>query len=157
MSRALPCGDQVNRHPSTAIGVAVVPIFIAPFLGLVAVIATDRRRDWVTAAIAGGSALALAHGIGDGWSWAVAIFAAVWLIAAALVGAGLGARRRFTREVQARMQLTERSREEEARRRMAEEVPASTTPARMVATSRPSGSQSHIQNRPSCQRGHSPS
>lgn len=97
------------------------PIFVAPFLGLVAVIASAHRRDWVTAAIAGGSALALAHGIGDGWSYAVAIFAAVWLLAGALVGAGLGARRRFTREVQARMQLAERSREEEARRRMAEE------------------------------------
>ena len=97
------------------------PIFVAPFLGLVAVIATEHRRDWIIAAIAGGGALSLAHGIGSGWSYAVAIFAAVWLIAAAAVGAGLGARRRFTREVQARMRLAERNREEEARRRMAEE------------------------------------
>ena len=97
------------------------PIFVAPFLGLVVVITTARRRDWIAAAIAGAAALSLAHGIGSGWSYAEAIFAAVWLIAAAAVGAGIGARRRFTREVQARMQLAERSREEEARRRMAEE------------------------------------
>lgn len=97
------------------------PIFVAPFLGLFAVIASARRRDWIAAAIVGADALSLAHGIGSGWSSAVAIFAAVWLIAAALVGAGIGARRRFTREVQARMQLAERGREEEARRRMAEE------------------------------------
>ena len=97
------------------------PIFVAPFLGLVAVIATARRRDWIAAAIAGGGALAVAHGVGSGWSYSVAIFAAVWLIAAAAVGAGIAARRRFTSEVQARMQLAERSREEEARRRMAEE------------------------------------
>ena len=97
------------------------PIFVAPFLGLVAVIAAERRRDWISAAIAGVAALSLAHGIGSGWPYSVAIFAAVWLIAAAAVGAGVGARRRFTREVQARMQLAERSREEEARRRMAEE------------------------------------
>lgn len=97
------------------------PIFVAPFVGLVVVIATARRRDWIAAAIIGGGALSLAHGIGSGWTYAVAIFAGVWLLAAALVGAGLSARRRFMSEVQARMQLAERSREEEARRRMAEE------------------------------------
>ena len=97
------------------------PIFVAPFLGLLVVIATARRREWIAAAIAGDGALSLAHGIGSGWPYAVAIFAAVWLVAAAAAGAGIGARRRFTREVQARVQLAERNREEEARRRMAEE------------------------------------
>lgn len=114
LSTLLACAFLATGHPPG-------PIFVAPFLGLVAVIAGSRRREWIAAAIIGGGALSLAHGIGSGWSYAVAIFAAVWLIAAAAVGVGVGVRRRFMREVQARMQLAERSRDEEARRRMAEE------------------------------------
>ena len=97
------------------------PIFIAPFVGLVAVTTSSPPRAWVAAAVGGAVVLSLAHGIGIGWSYPIAIFAAVWIIAAVAFGAGLAVRRRFMREVQARTQLSQRSREEEARRRMAEE------------------------------------
>ena len=97
------------------------PIFIAPFLGLVGVIARTRPAVWAGAAAGGAGVLALAHGAGSGWTYPVAIFAGAWLLAAVGVAGGLRARRRYLGEVQARVRMTERSREEEARRRMAEE------------------------------------
>jgi signal transduction histidine kinase len=97
------------------------PLYLAPFFGLVAVLARFRPLLWVVAAVLGAGVLTLAHGIAMGWSYPVAIFAGVWLLVALAVGGVLRVRRRFASEVSARMQLVQHSREEEARRRMAEE------------------------------------
>lgn len=97
------------------------PIFLAPFFGLAAVIARSGMRTWLAAAAAGAAILAVAHGAGGGWSYPVAIFVGGWLLIALATGAGMRARRAYVAEVQARVRLAERSRDEEARRRMAEE------------------------------------
>lgn len=97
-------------------------IFLAPFLGLVSVIAATKSTfTWVSAAAAGAAVLAAAHGVSNGWSVPVGIFVTVWLGVAFVVGAGLDARRRLVAEARERAQWARRSREEEARRRMVEE------------------------------------
>jgi signal transduction histidine kinase len=97
------------------------PVFLAPFIGLVTVIAVSPARVWLTAAVAGASVLALAHGLGSGWSIGTAIFVPVWLLVALAAGVGIRARRRWMQEMSTRMRLAQRNREEESRRRLAEE------------------------------------
>jgi signal transduction histidine kinase len=98
------------------------PILLAPFLGLVVVLAATRSLQiWIAAVLGGAGVLSAVHGAVYGWSWPVALFAAVWVCVAALAGIALDARRRFLRESRARAEWTQRSREEEARRRMVEE------------------------------------
>jgi signal transduction histidine kinase len=98
------------------------PILLAPFLGLVVVLAATRSLQiWIAAVLGGAGVLSAVHGAVYGWSWPVALFAAVWVCVAALAGIALDARRRYLRESRARAEWTQRSREEEARRRMVEE------------------------------------
>jgi signal transduction histidine kinase len=98
------------------------PILLAPFLALVVVLgATRSMRIWIVSVLGGGTLLSAVHGVVYGWSWPVALFAGVWVCVAALAGIALDARRRFLRESRARAEWTQRSREEEARRRMVEE------------------------------------
>jgi signal transduction histidine kinase len=98
------------------------PILLAPFLGLLVVLgATRSLSTWIASALGGAGLLSAVHGAVYGWSWQVALFAGVWVCVAALAGIALDARRRFLRESRARAEWTQRSREEEARRRMVEE------------------------------------
>jgi signal transduction histidine kinase len=98
------------------------PILIAPFLGLVALLGATRSLPiWIASAVGGAALLSVVHGAVNGWSWPVAVFAGVWLCLAAAAAAVLDARRRFLSESRARAEWTQRSREEEARRRMVEE------------------------------------
>jgi signal transduction histidine kinase len=98
------------------------PILVAPFLGLVVVLGATRSLPiWIVSALGGAAVLSAAHGAVYGWSWPVALFAGVWVSLAAVAGIALDARRRFLRESRARAEATQRSREEEARRRMVEE------------------------------------
>ena len=98
------------------------PILLAPFLGLLVVLgATRSLRRWIVPALGGAGVLSAVHGVVYGWSWPVALFAGVWVCLAAVAGIALEARRRFLRESRARAEWTQRSREEEARRRMVEE------------------------------------
>jgi signal transduction histidine kinase len=98
------------------------PILLAPFLGLVVVLGATRSLPvWIVSALGGAAVLSAVHGAADGWSWLVALFAGVWVCLAAVAGIALDARRRFLRESSARAEWTQRSREEEARRRMVEE------------------------------------
>ncbi len=98
------------------------PILLAPFLGLVVVLGATRSMPmWIVSALGGAGLLSAVHGAVYGWSWPVALFAGVWVCLAVLVGIALDARRRFLRESRARAVWTQRSREEEARRRMVEE------------------------------------
>ena len=75
----------------------------------------------MVSALGGAAVLSAVHAAVYGWSWPVALFAAVWVVVAALAGVALDARRRLLRESRARAEWTQRSREEEARRRMVEE------------------------------------
>jgi signal transduction histidine kinase len=98
------------------------PILLAPFLGLVVVLSATRSLPiWIVSALGGGVLLSAVHGVVYGWSWPVALFAGVWVCVAAIAAVALEARRRFLRESRARAEWTQRSREEEARRRMVEE------------------------------------
>jgi signal transduction histidine kinase len=98
------------------------PVLLAPFLGLVVVLGATRSLPmWIVSALAGAGVLSAVHGAVYGWSWPVALFAGVWVCLAAVAGIALEARRRFLRESRARAEWTQRSREEEARRRMVEE------------------------------------
>jgi signal transduction histidine kinase len=98
------------------------PILLAPFLGLVVVLSTTPSLPgWIVATLGGAGLLSAVHAAVYGWSWPVALFAGVWVCLAALAGIALDARRRFLRESRARAAWTERSREEEARRRTVEE------------------------------------
>ena len=98
------------------------PILLAPFLGLVVVLGATRSLPiWIVSTLGGAGVLSAVHGAVYGWSWPVALFAGVWVCVAALAGIALDARRRFLRESRARAEWRQRSREEEARRRMVEE------------------------------------
>jgi signal transduction histidine kinase len=98
------------------------PILLAPFLGLVVVLGATRSLPiWIVSTLGGAALLSVVHGAVYGWSWPVALFAGVWVCVAAVAGIALDARRRFLRESRARAEWTQRSREEEARRRMVEE------------------------------------
>ena len=98
------------------------PILLAPFLGLLVVLGATRSLPiWIVSALGGAGLLSAVHGAVHGWSWQVALFAGVWVCLAAVVGVALDTRRRFVRESRARAEWTQRSREEEARRRMVEE------------------------------------
>ena len=98
------------------------PILLAPFLGLLVVLgATPSLPIWIASALSGAILLGAVHGVVYGWSWPVALFASVWVGLAVVAGIALDARRRFVRESRAREEWTQRSREEEARRRLVEE------------------------------------
>ncbi|MEA2638323.1 MAG: hypothetical protein QOE18_1380 [Chloroflexota bacterium] len=98
------------------------PILLAPFVGLVVVLGATRSLPaWMVSALGGAGLLSAVHGVVYGWSWPVALFAGVWVCLAAVAGIALDARRRFLRESRARAEWTQRSRDEEARRRMVEE------------------------------------
>ena len=97
------------------------PIVLAPLGGLLAVEAAAEVRVWTPAIALGAVVLPLAQGAGSRWSWGLLFFALSWLVAAGLFGAAVRLRRSFNAEVQARLHLVERTKEEEARRKVAEE------------------------------------
>jgi signal transduction histidine kinase len=97
------------------------PIVVIPFALLLVVVAASRPVIWIPATLIGGAAITFAHGAGNGWSLAVLVFGASWAVLTFAFAAGLVVRRRFVAETEARAEWTQRSREEEARRRMAEE------------------------------------
>ncbi len=97
------------------------PIYVAAFLTLVSVVIASERRVWISCALIGALALSVAAVINDGPSWSTAVFATIWLAGAALVGEAVRARRGQEAALAARAAETERTRDEEARRRAAEE------------------------------------
>jgi signal transduction histidine kinase len=98
------------------------PILLAPFLGLLVVMGATRSLPvWIGSALGGAALLSAVHGAVSGWSWPVALFAGVWVGLSVVAGIALDARRRFLRESRTRAELTQRSREDEARRHMVEE------------------------------------
>jgi signal transduction histidine kinase len=97
------------------------PIYVAAFLALVSVVIVSERRVWIPCAAAGALALSVAAVINDGPSWSTAVFATIWLAGAGLVGEAVRARRGQEAALAARAAEAERTRDEEARRRGAEE------------------------------------
>lgn len=98
------------------------PIFLAPFWGLLNVIAaTAWWRLWLPAGVLGGVALATVHGFEGGSAVEASIFFGVWIVLSAGLGLVMSVRRRFVAEVAARAQWAQRSRAEEEGRRLAEE------------------------------------
>lgn len=97
------------------------PIILAPLGGLLGLETATEARVWLPAAALGAVVLPLAQGAGSRWSWGLLLFALFWVAAGGLFGIALRLRRSFNAEIQARLHLAERTKEEEARRKVAEE------------------------------------
>jgi signal transduction histidine kinase len=97
------------------------PIFVAAFAALITLVAARPRSQWIPAAVAGALGLVVAEIIAEGVSFAVAVVAVVWVGAAVLVGEVVRARSAEMAEIRARAELAERTRDQEALRRVAEE------------------------------------
>jgi signal transduction histidine kinase len=104
-----------------AIGYGDGPIYIAPFLALVRVVSIAPRRVWIGSALVGVVAIAIVHVVRHGWSEAIVVSTSVWLVAAVAGGEALRARRGQAAALLARAIAAERSAEEQALRRGAEE------------------------------------
>lgn len=123
-----------GRHPYANYAVALActvayvlggygggPIYVAPFVGLVRVVAVSQPRVWIPIAVGGATALAIATALEEGWSYSIALSTGVWLVGALLVGEAVRARHGQDAALAARASEAERTREEEALRRAAEE------------------------------------
>ncbi len=103
-----------------AIGNQPGPILLAPLFGMLHLIAYRSLRESLPYAIAGGVVIGAAHLSTTSLS-AVAIFLVVWIGMGGLFAGVQAVRRAFAAEAKAGQEWAERSREEEARRRMAEQ------------------------------------
>lgn len=97
------------------------PVMIAPLFALFNLVAYSPVREWLLGAVAGTGVLAVVHGLSSGWSLLTLYVAIGWLAAAGIFGLVVEVRRRFQAEVVSGELWAERSRDEAARRRMAEE------------------------------------
>ena len=95
------------------------PIYVVAFASALAMVA--ERRSLMPVAFIGGAALLLVQFTVYGWALHLFGFAAVWFVGTALFGEAVRLRREQQRTTEARAEFAERSREEEARRRVAEE------------------------------------
>jgi signal transduction histidine kinase len=102
------------------LGYSPGPIYLAPFAGLLVVVARSRAATWVPAAILSAVSLALAR-TASGWSLGILVFGVVWLAATGLFAVGVRVRRGFQAEIEARERFEQHSIEEESRRKAAEE------------------------------------
>lgn len=103
-----------------ALGNRPGPILIAPLFGMLHLMAHRHLRQALPYAIVGGAVIGLAH-LRTSSLDAVAIFLAIWVGVGGLFAAVQAVRRAFEAETRAGQEWAERSREEEARRRMAEQ------------------------------------
>ena len=95
------------------------PIYLVAFVSTLAMVA--ERRALMPVAFAGGAVLLGVQFAVAGWAVHRFVFAAVWFVGTALFGEAVRLRREQQRTTQARAEFAERSREQEARRRVAEE------------------------------------
>src|SRR5260370_8201514 len=102
------------------LGYSPGPIFLAPFAGLLVLVARSRATTWISAAVVGAASLALARSA-SGWIPGTFIFVIVWLAATGLFAGGLRVRRGVQAEVEARERYEARSQDEERRRKAAED------------------------------------
>jgi signal transduction histidine kinase len=97
------------------------PIYGVAFLSALAMVAGTERRTAMRAAFGGGAVLIGAQTTVYGWSLHIFALGAVWFVGTVLFGEVARLRREQTRTAHARAEFAERTREEEARRRIAEE------------------------------------
>jgi signal transduction histidine kinase len=97
------------------------PIYAVAFGSALAMVAGTERRTWMPAAFAGGALLIAVRTVAIGWAGHLFIFGAIWFVGTVLFGEVARLRREQARTVEARAEFAERTREEEARRRLAEE------------------------------------
>jgi signal transduction histidine kinase len=97
------------------------PIYGVAFVSALAMVAGTERRTWMPAAFAGGALMIGAQATVYGWSTHIFALAAVWFVGTALFGEVARLRREQMRTAHARTEFAERTREEETRRRVAEE------------------------------------
>ncbi len=102
------------------LGYSPGPIYLAPFAGLLVLVARSPSSIWISAAIVSATSLALARAA-SGWSLGILIFGVVWLAATALFASGVRLRRRFQAETESRQRYETSSREEERRRKAVED------------------------------------
>jgi signal transduction histidine kinase len=102
------------------LGYSPGPVYLAPFAGLLVVVARSRASTWVSAAILSAASLALARAA-SGWSLGILVFTVVWLAATGLFAVGVRVRRGFQAEIESRGRFEKQSMEEEGRRKAAEE------------------------------------
>ena len=96
-------------------------IWLASLFALLTLVAVLPPARWSAAALAGALLLGIVYVGAGGALLAAALWVGAWLLTAALFAAGLLVRRRLTVEAQARAELAQRTRDEQALRRMAEE------------------------------------
>jgi signal transduction histidine kinase len=97
------------------------PIYGVAFVSALAMVAGTERRTWMPAAFGGGALLLAAQAAVYGWSLHIFALAAVWFVGTVLFGEAARLRREQARTAHARTEFAERTREEETRRRVAEE------------------------------------
>jgi signal transduction histidine kinase len=97
------------------------PVMVAPSFALLNLVARSSVRVWAPLIAAGTALLAVERTLTLGWSTTTFAYAGGWLGAAALFGTVLGFRRRLRAEAEAGERWAVRSREEQGRRRLAEE------------------------------------
>jgi len=97
------------------------PVYLPPLVAVILLSGRVPLALWAPAALAGAGLLALGDLHTGGSPPAAGLWAAAWLGAAILVAAALMVRRRLAAEARAREEWARRTREEEGRRRMAEE------------------------------------
>jgi len=96
-------------------------IWLASFVALLTLVAVLPLVRWSAAAVTGAMVLAVVYVGSGGTPLTAGLWAGSWLAVAALFAAGLLVRRRFAVEGRARAELAQRTRDERALRRMAEE------------------------------------
>jgi signal transduction histidine kinase len=123
--RAFPLGQYVVAMGATLVYAAADypggPIFGVAFASALAMVAATEPRVWMPAVLAGSALLVGAEAAVNGWSLHLLGLAAVWIVGSVLFGEANRLRSAQLRTVEARAEFAERTREEEARRRVAEE------------------------------------
>jgi signal transduction histidine kinase len=123
--RLFPLAQYVAAMAATltyaAIGYPGGPIYAVAFGSALAMVAGTERRTWMPAAFAGGALVIAVRTLASGWAGHLFIFGAIWFVGTVLFGEVARLRREQAQTAQARAEFAERSREEESRRRLAEE------------------------------------
>lgn len=96
-------------------------VIVTPMFAILNLVARSRVTVWAPVTVVATGGLAVVDLARFGWSWTPVYFSAGWISGAAVFGLVIELRRRLRTEVEAGERLAHQSREEQARRRMAEE------------------------------------
>ncbi len=99
------------------------PVYVAPVIAMYTVATVYPRRQWLPAVLLSAgliSAIGIINYTDTGTRWFHLVYF-TWGVAAGFIGAGVQLRRAYTATLEERAKFLEETREEEARRRVAEE------------------------------------